>query len=199
MIVAAFFAIQVCIIWFAANGPFVDEGAYTVAGLRVLEGKALSDGYLAWFNGSPFVWPVLAALGHHLGGLPGARLMAAILSLVTLVAFAKTAEALFGESAAAWGTGALAVNGLFMALAHFAVYDVPGLTGIALSMWCATRRSAISFLDVGDGRGRRLLPRRRSRSTDICSWWSPSRVFWCPCGASTTPAAPSRSFCPCPE
>ena len=92
LIVAAFFAIQVCIIWFAANGPFVDEGVYTVAGLRVLEGKALSDGYLTWFNGSPFVWPVLAALGHHLGGLPGARLMAAILSLVTLVAFAKTAR-----------------------------------------------------------------------------------------------------------
>jgi 4-amino-4-deoxy-L-arabinose transferase-like glycosyltransferase len=141
LIAAAFFAVQVCIIWFAANGPFVDEGAYTVAGLRVLEGKGLSDGYLAWFNGSPFVWPVLAAFGHHLGGLPGARLMAALLSLVTLVAFARTAETLFGESAAAWATGALAVNGLFMALAHFAVYDVPGLTGIALSMWCATRRS----------------------------------------------------------
>ena len=140
-IALAFFAVQVGIIFFAANGPFVDEGVYTVAGLRVLEGHGLADGYLTWLNGSPFVWPVLAALGHHVGGLPGARLMAALLSLVTLVAFAKTAEALFGESAAAWGTAALAANGLFLALAHFAVYDVPGLTGIALSMWCATRRS----------------------------------------------------------
>lgn len=141
VIVAAFFAVQVSIIWFAANGPFVDEGLYTVAGMRVLEGKGLSDGYVTWFNGSPFVWPVIAALGHHVGGLPGARLMAVILSMVTLVAFAKTAETLFGESAAAWGTAALAINGLFMALAHFAVYDVPALTGIAVSMWCVTRFS----------------------------------------------------------
>ena len=42
-IVAAFLAVQVCIIWFAANGPFVDEGLYTVAGMRVLEGKGLSS------------------------------------------------------------------------------------------------------------------------------------------------------------
>jgi len=139
--VAVFLAIQVYIIWFAANGPFVDEGVYAVAGMRVLEGKGLSDGYIAWFNGSPFVWPVIAAFGHHLGGLPGTRLMAAIVSLVTLVAFAKAAEALFGQSAAEWGTVTLGVNGLFMALAHFAVYDVPALAGIALSMWCLTRVS----------------------------------------------------------
>ena len=125
-VVAAFFATQLYIIWFAANGPFVDEGVYTVAGLRVLEGKGGSDGY----------WPGSTAVrscgrcwrrsGISLGGLAGARMVAVLLSLVTLVAFAKTAEAVVGESAAAWGTGALAVNGLFMALAHFAVYDVPG-------------------------------------------------------------------------
>ena len=132
---------QVCIIWFAANGPFVDEGLYTVAGMRVLEGKALSDGYITWFNGSPFVWPVIAALGHHLGGLPGARFMAAILSTVTLFAFAKTAENLFGQSVSAWCALAFGVNGLFMALAHFAVYDVAALAGLAVSMWCVTRSS----------------------------------------------------------
>ena len=141
LIAAAFFAVQVSIIGFAANGPFVDEAVYTVAGMRVLEGRGLSDGYVAWFNGSPFVWPVIAALGHRLGGLPGTRLMAAILALVTLVAFAKAAEALVGQSAAVWGTAALALNGLFMALAHFAVYDLPALTGIAVSMWCLTRGS----------------------------------------------------------
>jgi len=91
-IIAVFLAVQVYTIWFAANGPFVDEGLYAVAGMRVLEGKGLSDGYVTWFNGSPFVWPVIAVLGHHLGGLPGARLMAASLSAVTLWAFAKTAE-----------------------------------------------------------------------------------------------------------
>src|ERR1700730_2933072 len=142
-IVAAFLAVQVYVICFAANGPFVDEGLYIVAGTRVLEGRGLSDGYIKWFNGSPFVWPVIAALGHSLGGLPGARLMAAILSTVTLVAFARTAENLFGQSVAEWSALALAVNGLFMALAHFAVYDVAALTMVAVSMWCVTRSSMI--------------------------------------------------------
>ena len=127
-IASAFLAVQVCIISVRANGPFVDEGLYTVAGLRVLEGKGLSDGYITWFNGSPFVWPVIAALGHHLGGLSGARLLAAVLSTVTLVAFAKTAENLFGRSISEWCALAFGVNGLFMALAHFAVYDVAALT-----------------------------------------------------------------------
>jgi 4-amino-4-deoxy-L-arabinose transferase-like glycosyltransferase len=156
LIIAAFFAVQVSIIGFAANGPFVDEGVYTVAGLRVLEGKGLSDGYAMWFNGSPFLWPVLAALGHHLGGLAGARLMAVLLSLVALVAFARTAEILFGASAAAWGTGALAVNGLVLALAHFAVYDVPGLTGVAVAMWCLCR-SPSRPAHPHDPRGHHLL------------------------------------------
>ena len=140
-IVAAFLAVQVCVIWFDANGPFVDEGLYTVAGMRVLEGKGLSDGYITWFNGSPFVWPVIAALGHRLGGLPGARFMAALLCTVTLVAFAKTAENLFGQSVAPWCALAFAVNGLFLALAHFAVYDAAALAGLAVSMWCVTRSS----------------------------------------------------------
>jgi hypothetical protein len=140
-IVAAFLGVQVVVIMFAANGPFVDEALYTVAGMRVLEGRGLSDGYITWFNGSPFVWPVIAALGHRLGGLPGARFMAAILSTVTLVAFARTAESLFGQSVAEWCALAFAVNGLFMALAHFAVYDVAALAGVAVSMWCVTHSS----------------------------------------------------------
>ena len=147
-----FLTVQVCIIWFAANGPFVDEGLYTVAGIRVLEGKGMSDGYSTWFNGSPFVWPVIAAFGYeHLGGLSGARLMAAILSAVTLWAFAQTAENLFGQSVALWCGLAFSVNGLFMALAHFAVYDVVALTGLAVSMCCVTRtsRSDNSFWVLG--------------------------------------------------
>ena len=137
--VAIFLVVQLCIIWLDANGPFVDESLYTVAGIRVLEGYGLADGYLTWFNGSPFGWPVIAALGHHIAGIPGARLMAALLSTVTLVAFAKAADNLFGASVSDWSLFAFGVNGLFMALAHFAVYDVAAVTGLAVSMWCLTR------------------------------------------------------------
>jgi hypothetical protein len=139
LIVAGFLLVQMSVIWLAANGPFVDESLYIVAGIRVLEGHGVSDGYIAWFNGSPFVWPVIAALGHHLGGLSGARAMAALLSAVTLAAFAKTAENLFGDAVAEWCALTFAGNGLFMALAHFAVYDVAALTAVAVSMWCVSR------------------------------------------------------------
>ena len=138
-IVAAFLILQIAIVLLAANGPFVDEGLYTVAGLRVLEGHGLADGYVTWFNGSPFAWPVVAAIGHHLGGLTGTRLMAVALSIATLVAFTKTAETLFGAVVAAWATAALCVNGLFVALAHVAVYDVAALACLAVAMWAASR------------------------------------------------------------
>ena len=138
-IVGAFVAIQLGIVLFAANGPFVDEGIYTVGGLRVLEGKAAGDGYWSWFNGSPYLWPVLAALGHRLAGLAGARLAAVALSVVTLAAFAAAARALVGRAAAWWGTVAFAANGCFMSLAHLAVYDGLALAALAASLWLGTR------------------------------------------------------------
>lgn len=140
-IVGAFVAIQFAIVLFAANGPFVDEGIYTVGGLRILEGKGAADGYLSWFNGSPYLWPILAALGHRLAGLAGARLAAVALSVVTLAAFAAAARALVGRAAAWWGTVAFAANGFFMALAHFAVYDGLALAALAVSLWLGTRWS----------------------------------------------------------
>jgi 4-amino-4-deoxy-L-arabinose transferase-like glycosyltransferase len=138
-VVGAFIAVQAGILAVAPSGPFVDEGLYVVAGQRVLEGHGLSDGYLAWFNGSPFVWPVLAALGHRVAGLEGARLVAIFLSAVALLAIAAAAARLFGARAAVWCVGVLALNGLFAALAHFAVYDVAALTCLAISIWCVSR------------------------------------------------------------
>jgi 4-amino-4-deoxy-L-arabinose transferase-like glycosyltransferase len=138
-IAGAFLAIQAALIWGAPSPPFVDESLYVVAGMRALEGHGLSDGYVGWFNGSPFVWPVIAAAGHHLAGLAGARFLAALLSTATLVAIAAAAGHLFGQRAAVWCALALALNGLFAALAHFAVYDVPALTALAVSIWCVSR------------------------------------------------------------
>jgi hypothetical protein len=67
--------------------------------------------------------------------------MAVAVSIATLIAFARTAETLFGAPAAAWATAALSVNGLFVALAHFAVYDVAALAGLALAMWAASHHA----------------------------------------------------------
>jgi len=140
-IACAFLVVQTGVLWLVPNGPFVDEGLYTTAGLRVLEGKAASDGYATWFNGSAFVWPVIAAAGHRVAGLAGARFMAAVLSTVTLVLLAMAARHLVGPRASSWCALAFALNGLFAALAHFAVYDVAALTCLATSIWCVSRSS----------------------------------------------------------
>src|SRR4029450_9718358 len=76
-IACAFLVVQTGVLWLAPDGPFVDEGLYTAAGLGVLEGKAASDGYATWFNGSAFVWPVIAAAGHRVAGLARAALTGA--------------------------------------------------------------------------------------------------------------------------
>ena len=62
---------------------------------------------------------------------------------MTLVALAGTAGNLFGRSVSLWCALAFGINGLFMALAHFAVYDVAALAGLAVSMWCVTRTPAL--------------------------------------------------------
>ena len=79
-----FAVVQVAIIFRASNGPFLDEGIYAVSGMRILEGHGLSDGYAAWFNGSPFLWPVCSGLGCRIAGLEGSRFVALLFSNITL-------------------------------------------------------------------------------------------------------------------
>ncbi len=119
------------------NGPFFDEGIFVTAGVRTLEPTPHRDGYLTWFAGS-LIWPVLAGLGYQFGGLIGTRAIAVLLGAVSLAAFGQATRNIFGQKVGFWATLALALNGPFIALARLGVYDVPALTGIALSFWAIT-------------------------------------------------------------
>ena len=63
MIIAVFPAVQIYSIWFAANGPFIDESLYTVAGMSPSSRRSAitSEGYPALSPARP--------RGGQLGGL----------------------------------------------------------------------------------------------------------------------------------
>lgn len=126
-----------CALTLTYNGAFFDEGIYITAGIRTLEGHGQTDGYLTWFGGS-LVWPVLAAIGYHVGGLVGTRVIAVLLSTITLVMLGQATKNVFGVKAGFWATLAFALNGPFVALARQGVYDVAALMGIAVAFWAVT-------------------------------------------------------------
>ncbi len=134
-----FVVVHLYVIFFVANGPYIDESIYIGMGQRVLEGRGLSDGYFSWSNGNPFFWTVMAAVGYGLLKLEGARIVALCFASGALIFFSRAARNLFGIEAALWATWALSLNGLFIALAHLAVYDLPALFALSFSFWCWTK------------------------------------------------------------
>lgn len=125
------------VVWAATsgNGPFLDEGIYITGGVRTLEGHGVSDGYPGWFAGS-LLWPALAGAGFKVGGLLGARALAALLLTAALACSARAARNLFGGGAAVWATVALMASGPTLALGHLAVYDVVAALGLSACLAC---------------------------------------------------------------
>lgn len=140
LLLAAFVVGQVVLIRAALRGPTLDEGTYITAGLRTLEGRGPSDGYLNWFAGS-LLWPPIAGAGYEIAGLAGSRLAALVCVSVALAAVVKATGNLFGPRARFWATVSAVTSGPVLALAHLAVYDVLALTGVALSLWALTELS----------------------------------------------------------
>jgi hypothetical protein len=126
-----------CLATINYNGPFFDEATHITAGLRTLEGKGVSDGYLVWFTGSLF-WPALAGLAYKAGGLIGARIAALSLATVGFLALVRATQNLFGSKASFWAAVTVALSGPFLALARLAVYDAPALAGVAVSLMAVT-------------------------------------------------------------
>lgn len=126
-----------CLITLGYNGPFFDEGIFITAGVRTLEPTTYRDGFLTWFAGS-LLWPLLAGLGHQVGGLVGTRTVAVLLGGITLAAFSQATRNIFGEKVGFWATLALALSAPFVALTRLGVYDILALPGIALSFWAIT-------------------------------------------------------------
>ncbi len=133
-LIAAFFAVEVAIVATVANGPTLDEGIYITSGRRALEGHGVSDGYLTWLSGS-LLWPVLAGLGDDLGGVAGARLLAAVFLTIAVAAMWRAALVLFDARSAFFAVALAVASGPVLALGHLAVIDAPSVAGVAVALW----------------------------------------------------------------
>ncbi len=139
LVITAFMLMQVWIILFASNGPVTDEGSTILAGLQIWRDVKWSGYYLTWFTGSPFLWSPLAALGFSAAGLEGARLMALGFMALALLMLNWATRLLWDETVAFWTTLALSLNGLFISLAHLAVYDSLAFAALGLGWWGVAR------------------------------------------------------------
>jgi hypothetical protein len=108
---------------FNSPAPFVDEVLYINAGKRIQNGMYLYDGYSNWFNGSPFIWPLLSSIIHEYFGLLGSRILASIFTFIGLIYFWKLTNHLFNKSIADWSLLLLSSNFYVISFAFIAVYD----------------------------------------------------------------------------
>jgi hypothetical protein len=125
------------------NTAFEDEALYLYAGHMELEhllhGAALQGSYVAYFSGSPVLYPVLGAVLNMIGGLTLVRMLSLAEMLVVTAMVYSNARYLFNERVG------LAAAALFTAcestifLGNFATFDATCLVLLTFAGWLMIR------------------------------------------------------------
>ena len=137
-------ALQAFLCWrlIFSNTAFIDEATYLSAGNQLLHSWVHGGPNLAYetyFSGAPVIYPVIAALFDHVGGLAAARMFSmALMLLATTLAYASARR--LGGTVAGWFAAAAFV-GLqgTQYLGAFATFDAMSLTLLALAAWIVIR------------------------------------------------------------
>lgn len=118
---------------------FEDEGLYVYMGHRMLEhfstGAALSEYPGAYFSGAPGFYPVLAALGDDVAGLPGARAVSLTFALLATVCVNGLGRQLYGRPAGLLGAAAFVLCGSVIFQSGLATFDSTTLFFVAAACW----------------------------------------------------------------
>ena len=133
----------------AASG---DESLYIYAGHQEIYELFHGGGspyYEDWFSGSPVIYPVLAAMADHVGGLLLVRVMSMAFMLAATAVLYATTRRLFGYWPGVTAAGLFTGLGITQGLGVLATYDALALALMAVSAYCAVR--------AGDGGSRWLL------------------------------------------
>jgi Dolichyl-phosphate-mannose-protein mannosyltransferase len=121
-----------------------DESLYIYSGHQLIHELWQGGGtpyYETYFSGSPVIYPVLAAMADHVGGLVAVRLMSLLFMLgATALLFASSRE-LFGYWSGIAAAGLFAGLGLTQDLGAYATYDAMALALVAAAAYCAIRTS----------------------------------------------------------
>jgi len=122
------------------NGtPFEDEGLYIYMGHRMIDhllhGAFLSEYPGAYFSGAPGFYPVLAAMGDHVGGLQGARTVSLLFALGATVCVTGLGRQFYGRLAGLLGAAAFVLCGSVIYQSDFATFDSTTLFLVAAAAW----------------------------------------------------------------
>lgn len=115
------------------NGPYLDESDYLYVG-RLLDAGVPWKTYTYVF--SSHIPIHILSFGDTLGGLTGARMVAAALGLGSLLFFYGAARALLGSRRiAGWAVLILLVASPHLFISKFATYDIVAFFFFSLSLW----------------------------------------------------------------
>ena len=119
-----------------------DEARYIYTGhqliLELWHGGG-SPYFETYLSGAPVIYPVLAAVADHIGGLVAVRLMSLAFMLAATTCLYATARRIFGYPAALAAAGLFAGLGLTQDLGALATYDAMSLMLVAAAAYCAVR------------------------------------------------------------
>jgi cellulose synthase/poly-beta-1,6-N-acetylglucosamine synthase-like glycosyltransferase len=120
---------------------FEDEGLYVFMGHRIIQhllhGAFLQEYPGAYFSGAPGLYPVMAAIGDHLGGLQGARTVSLAFAIVATVGVYGLGYQLFGKVPGLVGALAFMLCGSVIYQSHLATFDSTVLGLVAVAAWLA--------------------------------------------------------------
>ena len=138
-------------IWFSViTPPFEDEGLYLYMGHRVLDhlatGSPITEHPGAFFSGSPWLYPPLAALADDLGGLAGARALSLLFVLGAGLAVYGLGAELFGRWSGVLANGVFLTNGSVMYQAHLATFDSMMMFLMATACWLGVKSARANHL-----------------------------------------------------
>jgi hypothetical protein len=121
-----------------------DEGRYIYAGHQLIYELWHGGGspyYETSFSGAPVIFPVLAAIADHMGGLVAVRLMSLSFMMTATTMLFLITRRLFGYLAAVIGAAIFAGVGLTQDLGGLATHDAMCLMLITIAAYCAARTS----------------------------------------------------------
>ncbi|MFJ3671205.1 ArnT family glycosyltransferase [Streptomyces sp. NPDC090106] len=127
------------------NSAFEDEALYVYAGHAMIDhlfhGAPDYGGFDTYFSGSPALYPVLAAWVDSAAGLAGVRLLSLGFMLAATGLLYSLTRMLFNERSALLAAGVFAVTQSTLFLGHFATYDAPAVSLLALTAWLLVRNA----------------------------------------------------------
>jgi hypothetical protein len=117
-----------------------DESLYIYSGHQLISELWHGGGspyYETYFSGAPVIYPVLAAMVDHVGGLAAVRLMSTVFMLIATGTLFASTKHLAGYWPGIAAAGLFAGLGLTQDLGAYATYDAMSLALIGLAGFCA--------------------------------------------------------------